>query len=152
MKKLAKYNSETGMVTGYFIKGETYFGNVIDEVTKTIDGHPYIEIDESEQVLGKDMCVVNGVYQEYVTPDSVLLEQAQKEKIAQIKNTAESLILATYSTHKQRNTLMSENSQAIQTMDFFISKIRTKSNELEAALGLLSDPEEIRNFPIQFTF
>lgn len=84
--------------------------------------------------------------------DAYELEQAQKEKIAQIKNTAESLILATYSTHKQRNTLMSENSQAIQTMDFFISKIRTKSNELEAALGLLSDPEEIRNFPIQFTF
>ena len=26
------------------------------------------------------------------------------------------------------------------------------SNALEAALGLLSDPEEIRNFPIQFTF
>lgn len=85
MKKLVKYNSETGIVLGNFNKGETYFGNVIDEVTKTIDGHPYIEIDESAQVLDKEMCVMDGVYQEHVTPDDVLLVQSKQAKKAQLK-------------------------------------------------------------------
>ena len=85
MKKLAKYNFETGIVSGYFIKGETYFGNVIDEVTKTIDGHPYIEIDESEQIIGKDMCVIDGVYQEYLKPLNEQLQEVKAAKIAQLK-------------------------------------------------------------------
>lgn len=77
-------------------------------------------------------------------------EDAMVEKIAQIKGAAASLILATYPTHKQLNTLMSEDSQAIETMDIFISGIRTKSNDLEAELSLLTDLEEIKNFPIEF--
>jgi hypothetical protein len=78
------------------------------------------------------------------------LTNAKTEKITQIKGTAASLILATYPTHKQLNTLMSEDAALIEAMDIFISAIRTKSNELEAELGLLTDPEEIKNFPIQF--
>jgi len=78
------------------------------------------------------------------------LEKAQNTKITQIKSVAASLILATYPTHKQLNTLMSEDAALIEAMDIFISAIRTKSNELEDELGLLNDLEEIKNFPIQF--
>jgi len=83
--------------------------------------------------------------------DAHELEKAQAEKIAQIKSTAASLILATYPTHKQLNILMSEDTALIEAMDIFITAIRTKSNELEAELDLLTDPEEIKNFPIKFS-
>lgn len=78
------------------------------------------------------------------------LEQAQKEKIREIKATAASLILETYPTYKQSNILMSKDNDFIEQMDLFISAIRIKSNELEVAVGLLTDPEEIKNFPIEF--
>lgn len=83
--------------------------------------------------------------------DAYRLEQAKAEKISQIKSTAASLILATYPTHKQLNILMSEDTALIEAMDIFITAIRTKSNELEAELDLLTDPEEIKNFPIKFS-
>lgn len=82
--------------------------------------------------------------------DAYELEQAQKEKISQIKATATSLILATYPTYKQSNILMSQDDNLIEQMDLFISAIRIKSNELKVALGLLTEPEEIKNFPIEF--
>jgi len=85
MTFLVKYNSETTIVGGYFEKGKQYFANIVDEQNKTIDGEPYIEIEKNAQFSEKKMCVINGVYQEYVTPDSVLLEQAKTTKIAQLK-------------------------------------------------------------------
>lgn len=75
---------------------------------------------------------------------------AMVEKIAQIKGAAATLILATYPTHKQLNILMSEDGQAIETMNIFISGIREKSNDLEASLNGLS-VEQIKDYPIQFT-
>lgn len=80
-----------------------------------------------------------------------LLAEAQAEKIAQIKGAAAALILTTYPTHKQLNTLMSADATLIGGMNLFISGIRAKSNELEAGLEGLS-VEQIKNYPIQFTF
>ena len=82
--------------------------------------------------------------------DAYDFEQAKKDKISQIKATAASLILAKYPFYKQSNILMSQNDDLIEQMDIFISAIRAKSNELEAALDLLTEPEEIKNFPIEF--
>lgn len=78
------------------------------------------------------------------------LEQTKAEKIAQIKGAAASLILATYPTHRQLNTLMSQDIPLIDEMNTFILGIRTRSSELEAGLEGLST-EEIKNYPIQFT-
>lgn len=81
----AKYNQQTTLVEGYFPSFINYPNNVIDTEAKTIDGSPYIEItsEQHEASLGKEMCVIDGVFQEYVTPDNVLLEQAKTTKIAQ---------------------------------------------------------------------
>jgi hypothetical protein len=86
MKKLlVRFDSETTLVNGYFVKGAKYFNNVIDEESKTIDGFPYIEIEESQQINDKEMCVVDGVYQEYVKPTSILLAEAISTKKTEIK-------------------------------------------------------------------
>jgi len=89
-----KYNSETTLVEGYFPDNVNYPNNDIDIVNKTIDGQPYIEIEEDQQVIGITMCVVdvvvNGVvvdhvYKEFVPTPEVQLQEAKDSKIAQMK-------------------------------------------------------------------
>tara|TARA_R110000868_G_scaffold217965_2_gene468102 strand:- start:165 stop:560 length:396 start_codon:yes stop_codon:yes gene_type:complete len=69
------YNTETTLVKGYYPNSINYAS--IPE--------PYIEIENDAQVLDKQMCVVNGVYQEYVKPLDVQLQKAKVSKIAQCK-------------------------------------------------------------------
>ena len=118
------YDTETTLVKGYYPDFIKY---------KSIP-EPFIEIEDNAQILNGEMCVVNGVYQEYVKPDDVLLEEEKLSKISQIKQEAERRIVAIYPDHKQRNILMSQNDTDIQSMNIFISNIRTKSNEIEASL------------------
>ena len=79
-----KYNATTTKVEGYFPNSINYLNNTIDEEAKTIDGSPYIEVtnEERQNSLGKQMCVVDGIFQEYSKSDSELLDYAQKNKIA----------------------------------------------------------------------
>lgn len=84
IKLLVKYNPETTLVEGYFIKGEKYFGNIIDEKSKTIDKKPFIEIDQKDQL--DNAVVVDGVYQEYVKSDSEKLEELKLIKVTECKN------------------------------------------------------------------
>ena len=69
------YDTETTLVKGYYP----------DSINYASIPEPFIKIEDNEQVLDKQMCVVGGVYQEYKTPDSVLLEQEKVVKIAQCK-------------------------------------------------------------------
>lgn len=69
------YDTETTLVKGYYP----------DSINYASIPEPFIEIENDAQVLGKQMCVINGIYQEYVTPDSVLLEQGKQSKTAQCK-------------------------------------------------------------------
>jgi len=79
----------------------SYNNIVIDEENKTITNSegetlPYIEITEQvhRENIGKIMRVVDGVYKEYVRPNSELLEDAKNSKIAEIKiNKSEALYL-----------------------------------------------------------
>ena len=80
-----KYNSETTLVEGYFPDNINYPNNDIDTVNKTIDGQPYIEIEADQQVIGITMCVVDGVYQEFMPTPEVQLQEAKDSKIAQMK-------------------------------------------------------------------
>lgn len=80
-----KYNSETTLVEGYFPDNINYPNNNIDTVNKTIDGEPYIEIEEDQQVFGVTMCVVDSVYQEFIPAPEVQLQEAKDSKIAQMK-------------------------------------------------------------------
>lgn len=69
------YDTETTLVKGYYP----------DAINYTSIPEPYIEIsdEEHQEALGKQMCVIDGIFQEYVTPDNVLLEQVKIEKITQ---------------------------------------------------------------------
>lgn len=67
------YDITTTKVKGYYP----------DSINYASIPEPFIEIEDSAQDNLKQMCVVNGVYQEYVTPDSVLLEQGKQTKTAQ---------------------------------------------------------------------
>lgn len=87
MKVKVKYNQQTTLVEGYFPSSLNYPNNVIDTESKTIDGSPYIEITEEQhqEALVKQMCVIEGVFQEYVTPNDVLLKEGKASKIQETK-------------------------------------------------------------------
>jgi len=67
------YDTETTLVKGYYPSSINY----------TSIPEPFIEIKDDAQVLDKQMCVVNGVYQEYIKPFDVQLQEAKDAKIAQ---------------------------------------------------------------------
>ena len=71
------YNTETTLVKGYYP----------DAINYASIPEPYMEISDEkhQEALGKQMCVVNGVYQEYVKPLDVQLQEAKTSKIAQCK-------------------------------------------------------------------
>lgn len=86
-----KYNLQTTKVEGYFPKKIEYPNNIINEENRTIDGSPFIEItpEAHSAGLGKQMCVINGVFQEYIESTSVLLEKAKANKVNLIKKARE---------------------------------------------------------------
>jgi hypothetical protein len=72
------YDIETTLVKGYYP----------DSINYASIPEPYIEITKGQHeiALGKQMCVVDGIFQEYITPDSVLLEQGKQIKTAQCQD------------------------------------------------------------------
>ena len=77
MKVRVNYDTETTLVKGYYP----------DSINYALIPEPNIEItDEQHQAaLSKTMCVVSGLFQEYIKPDSLLLEELKAQKIAQCK-------------------------------------------------------------------
>ena len=76
------YDQITTLVLGYYP----------DSVNYNSIPMPNIEIEDNEQILDKTMCVKNGVYQEFIKPDSELLQEAKDSKIAEIKANKDSFI------------------------------------------------------------
>ena len=70
------YNPVSTLVLGYYPSSINY--SSIPE--------PFIQIENDAQVLDKQMCVVDGVYQEYVQPLDEQLQEARTAKLAQLKN------------------------------------------------------------------
>lgn len=69
------YDEITGLVKGYYP----------DSINYASIPEPFIEIKNDAQVLDKQMCVINGVYQEYVKPLDEQLQEARTAKLAQLK-------------------------------------------------------------------
>lgn len=69
------YNAETTLVKGYYP----------DSINYASIPEPFIEIEDSAQVLDKNMCVIDGIYQEYVKPLNQQLQEAKLTKITQLK-------------------------------------------------------------------
>lgn len=71
------YDTETTLVKGYYP----------DAINYASIPEPYIEISDEkhQEALGEQMCVVDGVFQQYVKPINVQLQEAKASKIAQCK-------------------------------------------------------------------
>ena len=70
------YDTETTLVKGYYP----------DAIKYSSIPEPYIEISEEEhqQAIGRKMCVIDDIFQEYVEPYDVLLKQSKAAKKIQI--------------------------------------------------------------------
>jgi len=68
------YDLQTTLVKGYYPDSINY--NSIPE--------PFIEIEDSEQDNSKQMCVINGVYQEYIKPLDIQLQETKNKKLADL--------------------------------------------------------------------
>jgi hypothetical protein len=119
----AKYNSKTTLIEGYFPDNINYPNNNIDTVNKTIDGEPYIEIEADQQVFDKQMCVVDGVYQEFVPTPEVQLQEAKDSKIAQMKINRDANIAKDY-VLSEGNEITTTVEQPIQS-DWVVGNIYT---------------------------
>lgn len=73
------YDTKTTLVKGYYP----------DSINYASIPEPFIEIENDAQVLGKQMCVVNGVYQEYIKSIEEQLQEAKTFKIYETKNACE---------------------------------------------------------------
>ena len=82
-----KYNQNSSLVEGYFPKSIRYNKNKINHKRKTIDDSPYIEItaNKHQANIGKNMCVINGIYQEYKIPKTELITEAKKTKSKEVE-------------------------------------------------------------------
>ena len=74
------YDPASTLVLGYYPSSINY--SSIPE--------PFIQIENDAQVLDKQMCVINVVYQEYIKSEEDILEELQKIKIAECKKYLES--------------------------------------------------------------
>jgi hypothetical protein len=70
------YDIETTLVKGYYH----------DSINYASIPEPFIEIEDDAQDNSKQMCVIDEIYQEYVTPTNVLLAEAKAAKIAQLES------------------------------------------------------------------
>lgn len=77
------YDTETTLVKGYYPDSIKY-ASIPD---------PFIEIEDSEQDNSKQMCVVNGVYQEFQRPLEELLQEAKTSKLAQLNQSRKDFCL-----------------------------------------------------------
>jgi len=126
------YDIETTLVKGYYPSTINYAS--IPE--------PYIEISDGEhqEALGKQMCVVNGDFQEYVKPDSVLLEEKKIEKIAQCE-------LELAKTDWQANAYLKRN----RLIDSWVAKRDQDIVDLMRQITACTTLEELNNINIDFS-
>lgn len=75
MKIKVNYDPQTTLVKGYYP----------DSVNYSSIPEPFIEIENNQQINDRQMCVIDGVYQEYVKPLAQQLEEARNDKKAQCK-------------------------------------------------------------------
>ena len=70
------YDPQTTLVSGYYP----------DSINYSSIPEPFIEIEDEEQDNSKQMCVIGGVYQEYVKPLNIQLQEAKTSKLSQLES------------------------------------------------------------------
>ena len=129
------YNQDTGFILGYYPDSISY---------KTIP-KPYIEITEEEHrnSLDKEMVVVDGVFQEYIKPDEVLLQEAKIAKKADLKALRDKEKLK---CHKRKATELTRN---IEDGSFTSTGVEVDFY-FDVQLGELPSGQDILNDAVQF--
>lgn len=95
------YDTKTTLVLGYYP----------DLINYASIPEPFIEIEDSEQDNSRQMCVIDGVYQEYIEPMSEQLEKAKSFKISVIKTNRDIFLNSniTVSTGTYKGTQTAKN-------------------------------------------
>lgn len=128
------YDIETTLVKGYYP----------DAINYASIPEPYIEISgkEHQEALGKQMCVINGVFEEYVTPNNVLLEQAKIEKIAQ----CQSYLLST-----DWQVIRLSDPTSGEALKEGVAEKRVLARSLQVNIEACTTLEELNNINIDFS-
>lgn len=117
------YSQETSKIIGYYLPEFT-------------TPEPYIEIEDDEQNLDKEMCIVGGVYKEYVKPIAQQLQEAQDAKLIQLSSNRSSYCLEPIEYQGNTYATTLEGKQAIA---FLANGLPTP----ETVAGYPTSPEDI---------
>jgi hypothetical protein len=91
----AHYDPKTTIVIGYF-DDKIYRGKVPE---------PFVVLEDGvkDRFQNKQMCVIDGVYQDCIKPQDIYLAEKMASIISGIKRQAKKRIYAKYPDHTQRN-------------------------------------------------
>ena len=128
------YDTKTTLVKGYYP----------DAINYASIPEPYMEIsdEEHQETLGKQMCVVNRVYQEYVKPLDVQLQEAKALKIAQCK----AYLIST----DWQVIRLSDPTSGDPLKEGVVEK-RTLARSLQVDIAACTTLEELNNINIDFS-
>lgn len=127
------YDIETTLVKGYYP----------DIINYASIPEPYIEITEGQHkiALGKQMCVVDGIFQEYIIPNNILLEQ---QKIIKIN------ICLNYLKNTDWYIIRSLDLSNLNPIPQNILKNRADARLLQDAINNANSLTELNNLNINF--
>lgn len=127
------YDTKTTLVKGYYP----------DIINYASIPEPYIEItNEQHQIaLGKQMCVVDGIFQEYIVSDNILLEQ---QKIIKIN------ICLNYLKKTDWYIIRSLDLSNLNPIPQNILKNRADARSLQDAINNANSLTELNNLNINF--
>ena len=128
------YDIETTLVKGYYP----------DAINYASIPEPYIEISgkEHQEALGKQMCVINGAFEEYVTPNNVLLEQAKIEKIVQCQS---------YLSSTDWQVIRLSDPTSGEALKEGVAEKRALARSLQVDIAACATLEELNNINIDFS-
>jgi len=127
------YDTETTLVKGYYP----------DIINYASIPEPYIEITEEQHqiALGKQMCVVDKIFQEYIIPNNILLEQ---QKIIKIN------ICLNYLKNTDWYIIRSLDLSNLNPIPQNILKNRADARSLQDAINNANSLIELNNLNINF--
>jgi hypothetical protein len=127
------YDIETTLVKGYYP----------DIINYASIPDPYIAITEGQHeiALGKQMCVVDGIFQEYIIPNNILLEQ---QKIIKIN------ICLNYLKNTDWYIIRSLDLSNLNPIPQNILKNRADARLLQDAINNANSLTELNNLNINF--
>jgi len=127
------YDIETTLVKGYYP----------DIINYASIPEPYIAITEEQHeiALGKQMCVVDGIFQEYIIPNNILLEQ---QKIIKIN------ICLNYLKNTDWYVIRSLDLSNLNPIPQNILKNRADARSLQDAINNANSLTELNNLNINF--